>query len=161
MAAPIGFDVPRRDPRVAAQSRLPDAPAEYADALLAGYQVLQGLYEAGVLDVLRGLLGSREEVIDIVVRALGGPGILRAVRNLVLLAEMLGTIDPGVLRAFTRAVPEAMTAMAERPGKPGLWGLLKDVFRNDDFRHGVAAVDIFVKTFGKNLSEKDRCAPAR
>src|SRR3954470_14295259 len=146
MAAPIGFAVPPRDPRVVLQARLADAPAEHADALLAAYEVLQGLHEAGVLDVLRGVLESREEVVGIAVRAIGGPGVLRAIRNVVLLTEMLGTIDPAALKTFTRAVPEAMTLVVEHPDKPGLWALLKDLFSNREFRHGVAAVSTMVKT---------------
>ena len=45
MAHPIALDVPVRDPRIELQRRLEDAPAEHAAALLAGYEVLQGLQD--------------------------------------------------------------------------------------------------------------------
>ena len=62
MAQPISLSqdqVPRRDPRVVLQSRLQDAPAEHAEALLAGYEVLQGFHDSGVLDLLRGVRRMR------------------------------------------------------------------------------------------------------
>jgi uncharacterized protein YjgD (DUF1641 family) len=153
MAAPISLDVPPRDPRIALQAQLADAPAEHAEALLAVYQVLQGLHDSGVLDLMRGALGSRDEVLGVAVRAAGSAGAVRAIRNVLLLIEMLGAIDPKVLKAFTEAAPEAMAMMIEQPEKPGLWALLKDFFWNQDFRHGMAAINTMLETFGRSLTE--------
>ena len=62
MAKPIPLERPARDPREELQARLDRAPIEHAEALLAGYEVLQGLYDEGVLELLRGLLGSGGKV---------------------------------------------------------------------------------------------------
>ena len=56
MAKPIPLQLPPRDPREELRSRLDRAPLEHAEALLAGYEVLQGLHDQGVLELLRGLL---------------------------------------------------------------------------------------------------------
>ena len=58
MAQPIPLDLPHRDPRIALQTRLHDAPIEHTEALLAAYQVLQGLHDRGALEVMRGALES-------------------------------------------------------------------------------------------------------
>ena len=47
MAQPIALNVPLRDPRIELQARLQDAPAQHAEALLEGYEVLQALHDAG------------------------------------------------------------------------------------------------------------------
>src|SRR5207248_5401943 len=69
MAHPIALDAPVRDPHIELQRRLEDAPAEHAAALLAGYEVLQGLQDSGALDLMRGALGSRDQVLSVAVQA--------------------------------------------------------------------------------------------
>src|SRR2546423_13792027 len=126
MAKPIPLEFPARDPRIELQTRLQNAPLEHAQALLAAYEVLQGLHDRGVFDLMRGALGSGDKVLDIAVRAAESPASLRALRNLLLLINMLGEIDPAVLKAFTQAAPEALNMMVRQPERPGLWTLLKD-----------------------------------
>jgi uncharacterized protein YjgD (DUF1641 family) len=70
----------------------------------------------------------------------------------VLLIEMVGNSDPEVLKVFTRTVPEAMTKMIRNPEKAGLWMLVKDFSWNQDFRHGMAAVNTMLEVLGKSLS---------
>jgi uncharacterized protein YjgD (DUF1641 family) len=152
MANPIPLELPGADPRLALQARLENAPAAHAEALLAAYEVLQGLHDRGVLELMRGALGSGEEVLEIAVAAAQSPGSIRGIRNLLLVVNMLGTIDPEVLKAFTQGVPEAFRKMVLEPEPPGLWRLIKDFFWNPDFRHGVAALNTMLKAFGHNLS---------
>jgi uncharacterized protein YjgD (DUF1641 family) len=152
VAQPILLNVPPGDPRVALQSRLRDAPAEHAEALLAAYEVLQSLHDRGVFDLMRGALGSGDKVLEIAVAAAQSPGSIRGIRNLLLLVNMLGEIDPDVLSAFTRGVPQAFTLMVREPEPPGLWRLIKDFLWNQDFRHGMAALNTMLEAFGRSLS---------
>ena len=158
MAQPIPFDAPHRDPRIALQARLQQAPAEHAEALLAAYEVLQGLHDAGVFDLLRGALGSRDKVLDVAVGAAESPASIRAIRNVLLLVGMLGQIDPETLRPLTQAGPEALKMMLRQPEQPGLWTLMKDFLWNQDFRHGMAALNTMLEVFGRNLSRDDQTA---
>ena len=159
MAQPISLNVSHRDPRVELQSRLRDAPAEHAEALLAGYDVLQGLHDAGALDLLRGALGSRDKILDIVVGATESDASLRGIRNLLLLVNMLGEIDPNVLRTLTQAIPPALNRMIQRPERPGLWRLISDFLWNADFRHGLAAVNTMLEEFGRSWSARNNGIP--
>lgn len=152
MAQPIALDMPVRDPRIELQRRLEDAPAEHAEALLAGYEVLQGLQDSGALDLMRGALGSRDKVLGVAVQAADTPPSIRAIRNLVLLSNMLGEIDPEVLRVLTQTGPVALKLMICKPERPGLWRLIKDFLWNKDFRHGLAAVNTMLEVFGRSLS---------
>jgi uncharacterized protein YjgD (DUF1641 family) len=154
MASPIPLELPRTDPRVDLAARLKNAPAAHAEALLAAYEVLQGLQDRGVLDLLRGALGSGDDVLDIVVTAAQSPGAIRGIRNLLLAVNMLGTIDPDVLKAFTLGVPEAFRKMVLEPEPPGLWRLIKDFLWNPDFRHGLAALNTMLEAFGRSLSSR-------
>ncbi len=151
MAQPIPLNVPARDPRIALQARLQDAPAEHAEALLDAYEVLQGLHDCGVFDLLRGA-GSRDKVLGVAVGAAGSPGSIRVIRNTLLLINMLGEMDPEVLKTVTQAGPQALKMMVRQPEPPGLWRLIKDFLWNQDFRHGLAAVNTMLEVFGRRLS---------
>src|SRR5437868_12777067 len=62
MAQPIPLELPARDPRAELQARLQNAPLDHAQALMAAYEVLQGLHDRGVFEMLRGALGSTNNV---------------------------------------------------------------------------------------------------
>jgi uncharacterized protein YjgD (DUF1641 family) len=152
VAQPIPLELPKRDPRIALQARLQDAPAQHAEALLAAYGVLQGLHDSGALDLIGAALGSRDQLLDIAVGASNSPASLRAIRNLLLLTNMLGAIDPEVLKILTRAAPQILQQMIRQPERPGVWTLLKDFLWNQDFRHGMAAVNTVIEVFGRSLA---------
>ena len=152
MAQPIPLHLAPRDPRRELDSRLQRAPLDHAEAVLAGYEVLQGLHDHGVLELMRGTLGGSEKILEQVVAVGGGPEAIRVTRNLLLLVRTLGEIEPALLNDLTRAVPKALVqANAEESKPPGLFKLLS-TFWNKDFRRGLAAVNDLLVAFGKNLS---------
>src|SRR5215831_10960636 len=102
MAQPIPLDLPPRDPRAELQTRLQNAPLEHAEALLAAYQVLQGLHDQRVLELLQGALGSGDKLMDTATDALNTPSAIRGLGNLVILARLFGNIEPELLESFAR-----------------------------------------------------------
>jgi len=156
MARPIPLELPPRDPQRELNSRLQRAPLEHAEAVLAAYEVLQGLHDSGVFEVLRGTLSGGEKALEQVVEVARGPEAIRATRNLLLLVTALGEIEPTLLSDLTRAVPKALVqANAEESKPPGLFKLMS-TFWKKDFRRGLAAMNDLLVVFGRNLSEKDR-----
>jgi uncharacterized protein YjgD (DUF1641 family) len=101
---------------------------------------------------MRGALSSGDKVVEIAVAAAQSPASIRSIRNLLLLVNMLGAIDPDVLRAFTQGVPQAFREMVLEPEPPGLWRLIKDFLWNPNFRHGLAALNTMLEAFGRSLS---------
>jgi len=154
MARPIPLHLAPRDPQRELDVRLQQAPAKHAEAILAAYEVLQGMHDHGVLELMRGTLGGGEKVLEQVVAVASGPEAIRVTRNLLLLGTALGEIDPSLLGDLTRAVPKALVqANAEENKPPGLFKLL-GTFLNRDFRRGLAAFNDLMVAFGKNLSAK-------
>ena len=152
MAEPIALNLPAHDPRVALHARLQNAPLEHAEALLAAYEVLQGLHDRGVFEVLRGALGSSDKVIEIVVAAAQSPESVRSLRNALILARTLGSIDPGLMEGFARSLPEALAeSRAGNAKPPGWWGILKQ-FRSPNLRRGLVLVNSMLEAFGRNLA---------
>jgi uncharacterized protein YjgD (DUF1641 family) len=152
MAQPITLEITPRDPRKELIARLERAPAEHAEAILSAYEVLQGLHDRQVLDLLRGVLGSEGKVLEAAVEALSSPEAIRGIRNLIILAKTIGSIDPALLQAFAGAFPQALAqAKAEAAEPPGIWKLFKH-FRSRDSRRGLAVVNNLLETWGRNLN---------
>ena len=152
MARPIPLEVPAGDPRIALQTRLQAAAGQHAEALLSAYDVLQGLHDCGVFDLMRGALGSSDKVLDVAVGAAKSPESIRAIRNLLLLINMLSAIEPEILKTLTEATPQALKTMVRQPERPGLWRLVKDFLWNRDFRHGLAAMNTMLEVFGRSIA---------
>src|SRR5258708_36331742 len=155
MARPMPFELRPRDPRPELNVRLQQAPVEHAEAVLAAYEVLQGLHDQGVLELMRGTLGGGEKILEQVVAVASGPEAIRATRNLLLLGAALGEIEPALLSDLTRAIPKALVqANAEESKPPGLFKLMS-TFWNKDFRRRLASFNDLLGAFGKNLTEKN------
>jgi uncharacterized protein YjgD (DUF1641 family) len=156
MARAIPFHPAPRDSRRELDVRLQQAPLDHAEAVLAAYEVLQGLHDDGVLELMRGALGGGGKILEQVVGVARGPEAIRASRNLLLLISAFAEIEPAVLSALTRAVPKALTqANADEAKPPGLIKLVS-TFWNKDFRRGLAACNDLLVMFGQNLDKKDR-----
>lgn len=156
MARPILLDIAKGDPTEQLRLQVQRAPVDHGEAVLAGFEVLQGLHDQGVLEVMRGLLGSGEKVLDIVVKATETPEAIRGIRNLIVISKVLGAIEPGLLEKFAQAIPAALVAVAkaEQAEPPGLWGIL-NIFRSRNLRRGLAVVNNLLEAWGKNFYSPD------
>jgi uncharacterized protein YjgD (DUF1641 family) len=154
MGVPIKFESPRRNARQELLERLDQAPATHAEALLAVYDLLQGLHDRGVLDALNGALSSGNFILDTVVETANTPENIRAIRNLLILSKVLSDIDPDVLGRVVSAVPEALQQVPSAKMKaPGMWSLLQK-FNSEDSRRGMAFAASLLDSLGKKLGEK-------
>ena len=151
MAQPIWLEVPPRNPVEELSSRLDRAPQEYAEAVLAAYEVLQELHDRGVLDIMRGALAASDEILEKVVDNAKTPEAIRAIRNLLFWRRILGSIEPEWFKGIFQAIPEGIAqATAEREKPVGLFGLLRRLLSKDSLRGLAAAVD-FLQAFGRHL----------
>src|SRR5712691_8336031 len=149
MAQPIPLNLAARDPRPELQARLQNAPLEHAEALVAAYAVLQGLHDRGVLELLRGALGSSDKVLAILVDAAKTPGAIIATRNLLILSKVVFTLEPELLENIAKAVPNSLTQAREE--KPlSLWQMFKKMCSHDT-RRALSAMLRILESFGKSL----------
>jgi len=153
MAKPIHLELPKRDPQEELRSRLEKAPDQHAEALLASLGVLQSLHDQGVLELLRGVLGGGNKILEIVVDASKTPEAIRGIRNLVIMSKILGAMDPEILKKFIEAVPDALAAAAkaQETQPPGLWESLR-ILRSKNLRRGLAVANKLLETLGRNFS---------
>jgi uncharacterized protein YjgD (DUF1641 family) len=153
MAKPIPLELPKRDPREELRSRLEKATDEHAEALLAGFEVLQALHDQGVLELLRGVLGGGNKILEILVDVSKTPEAIRGIRNLVIMTKILGSMDPELLKNFAEASPDLLVgaAKAQATQPPGLWETLR-LLRSKNLRRGLAVANNLLEVLGRNFS---------
>lgn len=149
MAEPILLNLPPRDARDALYRRLENAPQDHAEALLATYDILQGLQDQGVLELLKGALGSSEKVLEILIDTGNSPEVVRAIRNLMILVKTLDAVEPELLESLQRAVPASL-AETKTSRSPALLHLLKRISSKDTLRALVFLADL-LQALGRGL----------
>jgi len=149
MAQPIRLEIPPRDACSELQTRLQNAPLQHAEALLAGYDLLQGLHDRGVLDLLRGGLGSSDKVLNILVDAAKTPEAIIATRNLLILSKVVFTLEPELLENITQAVPDSLARAKEQ--KPLTLLQMFKKMCSQDTRRALSAMLGILESFGRSL----------
>lgn len=159
MAQPIPLEIPPRNPRAELRSRLEQAPEQHAEAVLAAYQVLQELHDRGVLDIMRSALAASDELLEKVVDGAKTPEAIRAIRNLLFLRQVLGSIEPDWFKGLFQAIPEGIAqATAERDQPVSIFGVLRRLTSKDSLRGLAAAID-FLQAFGRHLHSLESPSP--
>lgn len=156
MAKPVSLkQVTQLDSREHLLQKLQDAPIEHADAVLSAYQLLQQLHDTGTLDVLRGALGAGDALVEHLVSLLTAPESVIAIRNLILIGKVLGSINPEVFHAVLEGIPQ-VTAQAAGKKPPSLFALGRRI-ASPNARRGLSAAVSVMEILGRGL-EKERLA---
>jgi uncharacterized protein YjgD (DUF1641 family) len=157
MARPIALELPPRDSREELRQRLEEAPIAHAEALLDSYQLLQELHEHGVFELLRGMLGASDKLVDTAVDAVKSDESIRAIRNVIILGKTIGAINPEILQCFASAATETF-GHYEKPviEPPGLISLLFQ-FRLKELRRSIALLNRFLEKLGNHIKSCGGC----
>jgi uncharacterized protein YjgD (DUF1641 family) len=149
MAKPILY-VPRpRDLLEEHFQELRRAPRKHAEALLDAYEILALLRQKGVLELLKGLVGSGEKVLEIATETLEADEVVRAIRNFVILVKILGAIEPSVLEKVVQSA--ALASEHEKTAQPpGLFKLL-GALASPDTRRALSPLVSALQSAGRNL----------
>ncbi|PQO33684.1 DUF1641 domain-containing protein [Blastopirellula marina] len=146
MANPIPFQPRSFDEPADLRLRLQAARIDHGEALLSAYQLLQGMQDQGLLDMIRGGVGARDGVKKMAVEAVNTPKAIRGMRNLLVLVNTLGEIDPNQLKALTQALPPAIEQLTT-PEKPsGLWQSLRSLLGRRRWQRPIAALAVFFRS---------------
>jgi len=149
MAQPIPLKLAPRDPKQELLARLAEAPAEHAAALLDGYDLLQQLHEHGVFTLIRGTLGATDKLVEAASSRASSEEAIRATRNLIILAKMLGSLDPELLLDVSSAAQESFGNARTIPAKPPALLSLLVGFTSPDHRRGLSVFSTFFKNLGQ------------
>ncbi len=153
MAQPIPLEAPPRDLERERAERLAAARLNHADALLEAYELIGQLHSSRTLELLRGALGARGDLAETLVQAANTPEGANGLRNLILLAKMLGSIDPQVMESYVAAVTGAVGQPPDpKTEPPGILTVLNQL-RRREVRRALALVNRFLEIFGTRLGQ--------
>ena len=151
MAQPIPLELPIRDPRELLQARLQNAPIEHAEAVLAAYELLQGLHDRGAFDLLRCALGAGDQILENGRRGRKKTRVHTGPAQSPDPGQSLGSVEPELVSGFVRSFPEAIArTKALDVEAPGFWDILKS-FRSKNLRRGLVLINSLLESFGRNL----------
>ncbi len=153
MAMPVPLKrITQGGPREELLKRIHDAPLAHADAVLSAYDLLQRLHDTGTLDVLRGALGAGDTIVEHVVSLMTAPESVTALRNLILIGKLLGSLNPDILHALLDGLPQ-VTAQEPAAEPPSLFALSRRA-TSTDARRGLAAAVSALEVLGRGLAKE-------
>jgi len=137
MSNPVRFSPRRVDPKLELQQRLVAAPIEHAEALLVAFDLLEEAHRQGVLDALHGVIGAKDAILASLMAYSAEPANINAIRNLMVLGKIFGTLEPEPLSHVARAMLAVVEEHKAEKEPPGLWQLLKRM-RGREARRGIS-----------------------
>lgn len=151
MAVPIAFkpDTPESEREI--QTRLDEAAIQHAAAVLSAYKVLEELHQSGALDILRASLGAGNTIVTKLATAANSKESIAAVRNLVSMSRILGSIDPDVLHSLADELSSRTPKETVAP-PPSFWSAVR-IFASQDSRRALAGSAAFLQAFGRALAK--------
>jgi uncharacterized protein YjgD (DUF1641 family) len=150
MAKPIAFKPITVDFKADLQRRLEKAPDEHAAALLAAYDVLEAAYDEGLLDILHGMIASKDTIISTLARFASQPEGVTGIRNLLTAAKILTELDPEVLDHVSKAMASATEEHKREQKPPSLFQLAKRA-TSEDSRRGLSFMTLILSSLGRSL----------
>lgn len=160
MAKPIGLTIPPRDPRLELISKLQNAPAEHAEALLDAYELLQELHDRRVLETARGVLSASDQLAESATRAAESPQSVAALRNLIIIAKMLGSMNPELVQCFANATNQTLGGEQKPAIEPPSLVALLGQFRRKELRRSIALINRFLEALGNQLKVRGTPGPS-
>lgn len=150
MAIPIAIVPKTTKSTIDVESELEAARVAHAQAILRAYQLLQELYDAGILDLARGAVAAGDTLVTKLAVAAGSEEAIAGTRNLISLGRLLTSIDPDVLHELAATLTATKYKETVAP-KPSLWKALSSLFSSDT-RRALVGMAAFLNAFGGALA---------
>jgi uncharacterized protein YjgD (DUF1641 family) len=152
MANPIAFKPITVDFKLDLQRRLEKAPSEHAAAMLQAWDVLEAAHEAGVLDLLHGMLESKDTIINTLSKYASQPEGVAGIRNLLTAAKILTEFDPELLERLSKVMASAKEEHKQERTPPSLFQIAKRA-NSEDGRRGLSFMTLILSGLGRSLKE--------
>lgn len=137
--------------------RVTAGTAQSADALLETLELLRELHERRVLQTLLRVVQGGEGLSVQALEVLNEPGSVRAIRNLLEVVKLLGSIEPEAIRTVSGALADGVRAGAERVRQREQIGMkeLLSLSRDPDLGLALGALVDVLRGFGRGLRERE------
>ena len=145
MAVAVDFRVYQPvDPREDLMRKVHEAPEKHAEAILAAYEVLEKLHEKDVLNLINGLLGAKDTVVDHVADLISSKEMVNLLRLSLLAGNLLKDINPDDLHGVLK----------EAEGEPPSLFQIARRMTSKNARRVMGAAGGLLNVFGAALGKK-------
>jgi uncharacterized protein YjgD (DUF1641 family) len=119
-------------------------------------EIIEELHEAGVLDMVKGLLKTRDKVGALAIQQLNQPSAHRIIKNGMGAVQTLSQIDPNhlatMMNGLTNGLKESNEVEGERE-RISMWGMFR-MMRDPDVNASLKTMIGFMQGMGKALNDK-------
>jgi uncharacterized protein YjgD (DUF1641 family) len=129
--------------------------AKNREAITTSLEILQELHSAGILDMLKGLLKTRDKVGVLAIQQINTPEMHNTIKNGINVLQLVGAIEPDRLKTLLRAANKGLESMDGTNDKMSKWGLLK-LMNDPDVMSSLSTMTVFLQGMGKELNNQKR-----
>jgi uncharacterized protein YjgD (DUF1641 family) len=137
-----------------------NALINHKDAVLEVLQIVQHMQDKGILAIFRGLFGQGEQVLDVLVKKMNHPETTNFVKNILLMAGTLGTIDVKQLEPVILKVNSGISRLADKRDenekeRTGYFDLIRSI-KDPDVNRSITMLLTFLKGMGQDTAHNER-----
>ncbi|MGD6819038.1 DUF1641 domain-containing protein [Metabacillus sp. 113a] len=135
-----------------------EALVDNKSAILESLKLMRHMEDKGILPLLNGLVGQGDKVLNVFVKATDKEENTNALRNLLLMVGMLGTINVKELEPILLKMNRGIERVAEQKDtdkKTGLFELLKSL-RDPEVNRAITLMLTFLKGVGEETGHKEK-----
>jgi uncharacterized protein YjgD (DUF1641 family) len=136
MSKQIDFTSLPLDPKPEFRNRVPAVTEKRAEALLAACELLEVARQSEAIDLIQGAIGARATIIDQLAEFGSKPVTVSALRNLIVLAKILGEVNTEPLAKLGRELKSESAGLSSHDSPPSVWELTKRA-DHPDVRRGL------------------------
>jgi uncharacterized protein YjgD (DUF1641 family) len=154
------IEVTEEDQRKKDLQEVENALIDNKDAILESLQVLKHMHERGAISLLKGLFGQGDKVLNILIRTADTPETANMLKNLLLMAGMLGTLNVKQIEPFILKVNSGIARVAETNDtdeKVGYFDLARSL-KDPEINRSLSLLLNFLKGMGEDTEHLERNA---
>lgn len=137
--------------------QLVEMTGDSRNALMDLLEIVQEAHDAGLTDLIKGVLKARHKAGAIAIQQMNQPAVYHIVKNLFSVVELVGSLDSKKMAALFESVEKganhAMDSIDEGE-QTSIWSLMR-VLRDPDINRAVTMMMGFLKGMGSHLNEVD------
>lgn len=127
--------------------------AKNKEAITASLEILQELHSAGLLDIIKGLLKTRDKVGVLAMEQLNQPSMHKTIKNSINTLQLLGEIEPDQLKTLLTAANSGLEHLGGPNQKTSKWGIMKSM-NDPDVLSSLSTMTGFLQGMGKELNKQ-------
>ncbi|MDQ0208899.1 helical membrane plugin domain-containing protein [Alkalicoccobacillus murimartini] len=131
---------------------------EHKDAVQETFEIIQHMQDRKILPMLTALFSEGDQVMDILAKTVDNPETARSVKNLLLMAGVLGTLNVQQLEPIVLKINQGIARVAEfeKVENQSSYLTLLRALKDTEFRNALNLSVAFLKGMGEDQDDKER-----